>query len=80
MPDADIDFADRDRYKVIDYVIQKYGRDAVCQIINYGRMKAKMVVKDVARAMGIPVAEANRISSMVSEKNLEKSISCQRRT
>lgn len=74
MPDADIDFADRDRYKVIDYVIQKYGRDAVCQIINFGRMKAKMVVKDVARAMGIPVAEANRLSSMVNEKNLEKSL------
>ncbi len=74
MPDADIDFADRDRYKVIDYVIQKYGRDAVCQIINFGRMKAKMVVKDVARVMGISVAEANRLSSMVNEKNLEKSL------
>ncbi|MDG5814050.1 DNA polymerase III subunit alpha [Chitinispirillales bacterium ANBcel5] len=74
MPDADIDFADRDRYKVIDYVIDKYGRDAVCQIINFGRMKAKMVVKDVARAMGIPVAEANRLSSLVNEKNLEKSL------
>jgi len=73
MPDADIDFADRDRYKVIDYVIEKYGRDAVCQIINFGRMKAKMVVKDVARAMGIPVAEANQLSGMVNEKDLEKS-------
>lgn len=75
MPDADIDFADRDRYRVIDYVIEKYGRDAVCQIINFGRMKAKMVVKDVARAMGIPVSEANLISGQVTEKNLEKSIS-----
>jgi DNA polymerase-3 subunit alpha len=74
MPDADIDFADRDRYKVIDYVIEKYGRDAVCQIINFGRMKAKMVVKDVARAMGIPVSEANQVSAMVNEKNLERSI------
>ena len=74
MPDADIDFADRDRYKVIDYVIEKYGRDAVCQIINFGRMKAKMVVKDVARAMGVPVAEANTLSAMVNEKNLSESI------
>ncbi len=74
MPDADIDFADRDRYKVIDYVVQKYGRDSVCQIINFGRMKAKMVIKDVARAMGIAVAEANKLSSMVTEKNLSKSI------
>jgi len=74
MPDADIDFADHDRYKVIDYVVKKYGRDSVCQIINFGRMKAKMVVKDVARAMGIPVADANKLSGMVNEKNLEKSI------
>ncbi|MBN2188500.1 MAG: DNA polymerase III subunit alpha, partial [Chitinispirillaceae bacterium] len=74
MPDADIDLADRDRQKVIDYVIQRYGRNAVCQIINYIRMKAKMVVKDVARAMGIPLAEANRLSSMVSEKTLEESL------
>ena len=74
MPDADIDFADRDRYKVIDYVIGQYGRDAVCQIINFIRMKAKMVVKDVARAMGIPLAEANRLSSMVSEKSLKESV------
>ncbi|MDR0306017.1 MAG: DNA polymerase III subunit alpha [Chitinispirillales bacterium] len=73
MPDADIDFADRDRYKVIDYVNDKYGKDSVCQIINFGTMKAKMVVKDVARTMGISVGEANRLSSMVNEKNLEKS-------
>jgi DNA polymerase-3 subunit alpha len=74
MPDADIDFADKDRHKVIDYVIRQYGRDAVCQIINYIRMKAKMVVKDVARAMGVPLAEANRLSSMVSEKSLPESV------
>lgn len=74
MPDADIDFADRDRYKVIDWVIEKYGREAVCQIINFGRMKAKMVVKDVARAMSVPIAEANQVSGMVNEKNLEKSL------
>ncbi|MDD5675171.1 MAG: DNA polymerase III subunit alpha, partial [Chitinivibrionales bacterium] len=74
MPDADIDIADRDRYKVIDYVIEKYGRDSVCQIINFGRMKAKMVVKDVARAMGVSVADANRLSNMIAEKTLEESI------
>ncbi len=74
MPDADIDFADNDRYKIIEYVVQKYGRDAVCQIINFGRMKAKMIAKDVARAMGVPVAEANRLSAMINEKTLAKSI------
>jgi len=65
MPDADIDFADRGRSKIIDYVVDKYGRDSVCQIINFGSMKAKMAVKDVARAMGMPVGEANRLSAMI---------------
>lgn len=74
MPDADIDFADRDRHRVIDYVISRYGRDSVSQIINFIRMKAKMVVKDVARAMDIPLSEANRLSAMVSEKSLKESI------
>jgi DNA polymerase-3 subunit alpha len=74
LPDADIDFADKERHKIIDYVIRKYGRDAVCQIINFGRMKAKMVVKDVARAMGLAIADANRLSGMVSEKTLQDSI------
>jgi len=74
MPDADIDFADKDRGRVIEYVIKRYGRDAVSQIINFIRMKAKMVVKDVARAMDIPLSEANRLSAMVNEKNLKESI------
>ncbi len=74
MPDVDADIADHDRYRVIDYVVQKYGRNAVCQIINFGRMKAKAVVKDVARVMGISVAEANRLSAMIQEKTLDESI------
>ncbi len=74
MPDADIDFADKDRYRVIDYVVEKYGRESVCQIINFGRMKAKMVVKDVARAMGVSVAEANKLSAMINEKTLKASL------
>jgi len=73
MPDADIDFADKDRYKIIDYVIEKYGRESVSQIINFGRMKAKMVVRDVARVMGIPVAEASKLAGMV-EKDIQSSI------
>jgi DNA polymerase III subunit alpha len=73
MPDADIDFADRDRYKIIDYVIDKYGRDSVSQIINFGRMKAKMVVRDVARVMGIPIAEASKLAGMV-DKDIETSL------
>jgi|WetSurMetagenome_2_1015567.scaffolds.fasta_scaffold00230_12 DNA polymerase III subunit alpha len=73
MPDADIDFADRYRYKVIDYVIRNYGRDSVSQIINFGRMKGKMVVRDVARVMGISVAEAGKLAGMV-EKDLATSL------
>jgi DNA polymerase-3 subunit alpha len=68
MPDADIDFADRGRYKIVDYVVGKYGRDAVCQIINFGTMAAKSAVKDVARVMGLPVGEQNRLSLMVGKE------------
>ncbi|HEX7509902.1 MAG TPA: DNA polymerase III subunit alpha, partial [Chitinivibrionales bacterium] len=73
MPDADIDFADRDRYKIIEYVVDKYGRDSVAQIINFGRMKAKMVVRDVARVMGISITEASKLAGMV-DKDIEDSI------
>ncbi len=73
MPDADIDFADRDRHKVIEYVIRTYGREAVSQIINFGRMKGKMVVRDVARVMGISVAEAGKLAGMV-DKDLATSL------
>ena len=73
MPDADIDFADKDRYKIIDYVIEKYGRGSVSQIINFGRMKAKMVVRDVGRVMGISVAESSKLAGMV-DKDIATSI------
>jgi len=74
MPDADIDLADRDRYKIIDYVVNKYGRESVCQIINFGKMKAKNVVKDVARTMGVHINDSNRLTSMITEKTLKESI------
>jgi len=73
MPDADIDIADRDRYKLIDYVVDKYKREAVCQIINFGSMKAKMVVKDVARVNGFSVGEMNKLSAMITEDTLAAS-------
>jgi DNA polymerase-3 subunit alpha len=75
MPDADIDFADRDRHRIIEYVVQKYGRESVCQISNFGRMKSKLVVRDVARVMGLSVAEAGKLAGMVLDKTLlEESI------
>ena len=67
MPDIDIDFDDEGRQKVIDYVVDKYGKKQVAQIITYGTMAAKSSIKDVARVLELPLAEANRISKMVPE-------------
>ncbi|WP_424245769.1 DNA polymerase-3 subunit alpha [Elusimicrobium posterum] len=65
MPDLDIDFSDSGREQVIEYVRNKYGQTNVAQIITFGSMKAKLAVKDVARAMGISVAESNRITKLI---------------
>ena len=67
MPDIDIDFDDRGRATVIDYVIQKYGRENVCQIITFGTMGARSVIRDVARVLDIPLPEADRIAKMIPE-------------
>ena len=67
MPDIDIDFDDRGRGKVIDYVVQKYGRENVCQIITFGTMGARSVIRDVSRVLGIPLTEADRIAKLVPE-------------
>jgi len=69
MPDVDADLADKDREAVIQYCVDKYGRDAVCQIINIGRMKAKAAVKDVARVMDVPVSESNRLSKLIGDES-----------
>ncbi|WP_456425627.1 DNA polymerase III subunit alpha [Rhodocaloribacter sp.] len=67
MPDIDIDFDDRGRGKVIDYVVQKYGRESVCQIITFGTMGARSVIRDVARVLSIPLSEADRIAKLIPE-------------
>ena len=67
MPDIDIDFDDRGRSKVIDYVVQKYGRENVCQIITFGTMGARSVIRDVSRVLGIPLPEADRIAKLIPE-------------
>ena len=64
-PDIDIDFADDRRADVIDYVRQKYGRDAVAQIITFGTMGAKSVVRDVGRVMGLSYGECDRLAKMI---------------
>ena len=62
MPDIDIDFDDEGRSKVIDYVVEKYGRNQVAQIITYGSMAAKMSIRDVGRVLDLELKEVDRIS------------------
>ena len=67
MPDIDIDFDDRGRSAVIDYVVKKYGRDNVCQIITFGTMGARSVIRDVARVLKISFAESDRIAKLIPD-------------
>lgn len=62
MPDIDIDFDDEGRDKVIQYVIEKYGRNQVAQIVTYGTMAAKLSLRDVGRVMNIPLSEVDRVA------------------
>ena len=64
-PDIDIDFADDRRADVIEYVRKKYGRDSVAQIITFGTMGAKSVVRDVGRVMGLSYGECDRLAKMI---------------
>jgi len=68
MPDIDTDFDDEGRQKVIDYVVSKYGKQQVAQIITYGTMAAKMSIKDVARVLDLPLAESNMLAKLVPDK------------
>jgi DNA polymerase-3 subunit alpha len=68
MPDIDIDFDDAGRQSVIDYVINKYGKNQVAQIITYGTMAAKMAIKDVARALELELAVSNQLAKYIPEK------------
>lgn len=65
MPDIDIDFAPEGRQKVIEYVVSKYGADNVAQIVTFGTMKARLAIRDVARALGIPYAEADKVAKLI---------------
>jgi len=77
LPDIDIDFCERRRGEVIDYVTRKYGRENVAQIITFGTMKARAVVRDVARVMDIPYADADKVAKAVPaalDMTLEKAL------
>ena len=64
-PDIDIDFADDRRADVIEYVREKYGREAVAQIVTFGTMGAKSVVRDVGRVMGLNYSDCDRLAKMI---------------
>jgi DNA polymerase-3 subunit alpha len=65
LPDIDVEFCERRRGEVIDYVTRKYGRENVAQIITFGTMKAKAVVRDVGRALDMPYADVDRIAKQI---------------
>ncbi|MCS7082608.1 MAG: DNA polymerase III subunit alpha [Bacteroidota bacterium] len=67
MPDIDIDFDDRGRQLVIDYVVEKYGRNSVCQIITFGTMGARGAIRDVGRVLGLSPKQVDAIAKLVPE-------------
>jgi DNA polymerase-3 subunit alpha len=68
MPDIDTDFDDLGRQKVIDYVVDKYGKTQVAQIVTFGTMAAKMSIKDVARVLELPLPDSNAMAKLVPDK------------
>ncbi|OGU57580.1 MAG: DNA polymerase III subunit alpha [Ignavibacteria bacterium GWF2_33_9] len=68
LPDIDIDFDDERRAEVIEYCQEKYGKEAVAQIITFGKMSSRMVLKDVGRVLGVPLADINNITSRIPVK------------
>jgi DNA polymerase-3 subunit alpha len=77
LPDIDVDFCERRRGEVIEYVTRKYGRENVAQIITFGTMKAKAVVRDVGRALDMPYADVDRIAKQIPpalDMTLEKAL------
>ena len=65
LPDIDIDFCMRGRAEVINYVTEKYGRDNVAQIITFGEMKARLAIRDVGRALGVPLDKVDKVAKQV---------------
>jgi DNA polymerase-3 subunit alpha len=72
LPDIDIDFDDEGRNRIIDWVVKKYGQNQVAQIITYGTMAAKSSVRDTARVLNLPLAEADQVAKKVPDISLNK--------
>ena len=68
MPDIDVDFDDEGRYRVIQYVQEKYGSDHISHVVTFGTMAAKLAVKDVARISNLSIPESNRLTKMIPDK------------
>ena len=68
MPDIDVDFDDEGRYRVIQYVQDRYGKDHISHVITFGTMAAKGSVKDVARISGLPLSESDRLTKMIPDR------------
>jgi DNA polymerase-3 subunit alpha len=68
MPDIDIDFCQKRRGEIIDYVVNKYGRNNVAQVITFGKLLAKGVIRDVARVMAMPYAEADKMAKLIPDE------------
>ena len=68
MPDIDVDFDDDGRYRVIQYVQEKYGVDHISHVITFGTMAAKLAIKDVARISGLSIDESNRLTKMIPDR------------
>lgn len=71
MPDIDVDFDDDGRYRVIQYVQEKYGVDHVSHVITFGTMAAKSAIKDVARVSRLPIDESNKLTKMIPDKPIK---------
>lgn len=68
MPDFDVDFADTERHKVIEYITEKYGRDRVSQIVTFGTLAARAAVRDVGRAMGMSVSDVDSVAKLIPRR------------
>ena len=71
MPDVDIDFDDDGRYRVFQYIEEKYGKEQISHVITYGTMAAKSAIKDVARVSRMSIEESNRLTKLVPDKPFE---------
>ncbi len=67
LPDIDIDFDRERRNDVIEYIRDKYGKESVAQIVTFGRMKAKMAIRDIGRVLEIPLSNVNKLAKMIPE-------------